>query len=171
MVVCVHMYWDCKERKSQDINASLSLLQLFLDRYFSQHARYMLRELRILAYSQFLNAYKSVILQRYVCDGQRVEPPPTPHLSSHQALLSCANTLLLHCTLHCSMADEFGVSIKFLDEELARFISSGRLCAKIDKVSGVVESNRPDKKNGQYQQAIKIGDALLARIQRLQRKL
>ncbi len=69
------------------------------------------------------------------------------------------------------MADEFGVSIKFLDKELARFISSGRLSAKIDKVGGVVESNRPDKKNAQYQQAIKIGDALLARIQRLQRKL
>ncbi len=69
------------------------------------------------------------------------------------------------------MADEFGVNIKFLDAELARFISSGRLSAKIDKVGGVVESNRSDKKNAQYQQAIKIGDALLARIQRLQRKL
>ncbi len=70
-----------------------------------------------------------------------------------------------------SMADEFGVSIKFLDAELGRFISSGRISAKIDKVGGVVESNRPDKKNAQYQQAIKVGDALLARIQRLQRKL
>ncbi len=95
-----------------------------------------------------------------------------PHLSSHhKLLLSCANSLLLSCVLHYSMADEFGVSIKFLDAELARFISSGRLSAKIDKVGGVVESNRPDKKNAQYQQAIKIGDALLARIQRLQRKL
>ncbi len=69
------------------------------------------------------------------------------------------------------MANEFGVSTNFLDVELSRFISTGRLSAKIDKVGGVVESNRPDKKNAQYQQAIKIGDALLARIQRLQRKL
>ena len=41
-----------------------------------------------------------------------------------------------------SMAQSFGVSIAFIDNELADFIVSGRLTAKIDKVAGVVETNR-----------------------------
>lgn len=35
--------------------------------------------------------------------------------------------------------------------ELARFIAAGRLHCKIDKVGEVVETNRPDSKNYQYQ--------------------
>lgn len=53
------------------------------------------------------------------------------------------------------MAQAFGVSVEFLDRELARFISAGRLSCKIDKVAGIVETNRPDQKNAQYQAAIK----------------
>ena len=68
-----------------------------------------------------------------------------------------------------SMAMAFGVSNSFLDRELSRFISSGRINAKIDKVGGVVETNRPDAKNKLYQDAIKQGDALLNRIQKLSR--
>lgn len=37
-------------------------LQLLDDRYFSQHARYLIKELRILAYAQNLEAYRSVVL-------------------------------------------------------------------------------------------------------------
>merc|ERR1712142_1291784 len=40
---------------------------------------------------------------------------------------------------------------------------------KIDKVNGIVETNRPDSKNQQYQNAIKQGDLLLNRIQKLSR--
>lgn len=36
--------------------------QLVDDRYFATHARYLIRELRILAYTQFLDAYKSVVM-------------------------------------------------------------------------------------------------------------
>lgn len=43
-----------------------------------------------------------------------------------------------------SMAESFGVSVDFIDGELADFIVSGRLTAKIDKVAGVVETNRSD---------------------------
>ena len=50
-----------------------------------------------------------------------------------------------------------------------RFIAAGRLHAKIDKVNGIVETNRPDSKNQQYQNAIKQGDLLLNRIQKLSR--
>ena len=35
--------------------------------------------------------------------------------------------------------------------ELSRFIAAGRLHCKIDKVGGIVETNRPDSKNWQYQ--------------------
>jgi 26S proteasome regulatory subunit N7 len=68
-----------------------------------------------------------------------------------------------------SMADQFGLSAIFLDIELSRFISAGRLNAKIDKVGGIIETNRPDAKNAMYQQVIKHGDQLLNRIQKLTR--
>jgi len=45
--------------------------------------------------------------------------------------------------------------IFFYSRELSRFIAAGRLHAKIDKVNGIVETNRPDSKNWQYQ-VIKI---------------
>lgn len=108
-------------------------LQPFIlrDQYLATHVRYIYRELRVLAYAQFLEAYRSVTI--------------------------------------ASMATAFGVSVGFLDTELARFIAAGRLNAKIDKVAGVIETNRPDAKNAQYQSAIKKGDVLLNRIQKLAR--
>jgi 26S proteasome regulatory subunit N7 len=101
------------------------------DRYTSPHVRILVRELRVLVYSQFLESYKSVRLE--------------------------------------SMAESFGVSVEFLDKELSRFIASGRLSAKIDKVGGVVETSRPDTKNAQYQGVIKEGDLLLNRLSKLAR--
>jgi 26S proteasome regulatory subunit N7 len=101
------------------------------DRYLGSHCSYLVREYRILAYLQFLEAYKSVMMS--------------------------------------SMAASFGMNLSLLDEELSRFISSGRLNAKIDKVGDVIETNRPDKKNSQYQEVIKKGDVLLNHIQKLVR--
>jgi 26S proteasome regulatory subunit N7 len=66
-----------------------------------------------------------------------------------------------------SMAESFGVSVPFLDKELSTFIAAGRLPAKIDKVSGVVVTDRLERRNAQYQVALKKGDALLNRIQKL----
>lgn len=68
-----------------------------------------------------------------------------------------------------NMAQEFGVSIDFLDNELSRFIASGRLACKIDKVSGVIETTRSDIRNSKFNQAIKQGDGLLNRLQKLGR--
>mmetsp|Transcript_29204 Transcript_29204/g.44150 ORF Transcript_29204/g.44150 Transcript_29204/m.44150 type:complete len:116 (+) Transcript_29204:358-705(+) len=68
-----------------------------------------------------------------------------------------------------SMASSFGLSTSFLDLQLSRFISAGRLTAKIDKFGGVVETNRPDLKNAQYRDMIQEGDLLLNRIQKLAR--
>jgi len=68
-----------------------------------------------------------------------------------------------------TMASSFGVSVEFLDKELSRFISVKRVAAKIDKVDGIIEANRPDTKNAQYQDIIKHGDLLLNQIQKLAR--
>ena len=45
-----------------------------------------------------------------------------------------------------NMASAFGVSGDFIDRELSTFIYNGKLNCKIDKVSGVIESNRPNRK-------------------------
>lgn len=103
--------------------------RLTKDRVLSAHARWFAREMRVKAYAQFLESYKSVQL--------------------------------------ASMAAQFGVSVEFMDSELSRFISMRRLNCKIDKVSGIVETNRPDSKNSQYSATIKQGDLLLNRVQKL----
>ncbi|KAL7638323.1 UNVERIFIED_CONTAM: hypothetical protein RMT77_010891 [Armadillidium vulgare] len=101
------------------------------DRLLAPHYRYYVREMRILAYTQLLESYRSLTLNY--------------------------------------MAQAFGVSIEFTDKELSRFIAAGRLHCKIDKVGGIVETNRPDSKNWQYQAVIKHGDILLNRVQKLSR--
>lgn len=50
-----------------------------------------------------------------------------------------------------NMAQAFGVSTDFLDKELSNFIYLGQLNSKIDKVSGVIESNRPNTKAELFQ--------------------
>ncbi|KAI3931069.1 hypothetical protein MKW92_010942 [Papaver armeniacum] len=68
-----------------------------------------------------------------------------------------------------AMATAFGVTVEFIDLELSRFIAAGKLHCKMDKVAGVLETNRPDAKNALYQATIKQGDFLLNRIQKLSR--
>ena len=58
-----------------------------------------------------------------------------------------------------------------MNSELARFISTGRLNCTIDKVNGVVETNRPSAKNARYETVVKQGDILLNSIQRLSKVL
>ena len=55
--------------------------------------------------------------------------------------------------------------------ELSRFIASGRLHCTIDKVHGVVETNRPPLKAAQYETVIRQGDILLNAVQRLSKVL
>lgn len=66
-----------------------------------------------------------------------------------------------------SMARAFGVTPEFIDQDLADFIVAGRVCAKIDRVSHIVETLRPDAKNSMYQNAIRQGDHLLNKLQKL----
>lgn len=69
------------------------------------------------------------------------------------------------------MARAFGITNDFLDTELSNFIYSGRINCKIDKVSGVIESNRPNKKQELFTETVRQGDALLNRVQKLARAL
>jgi 26S proteasome regulatory subunit N7 len=57
----------------------------------------------------------------------------------------------------------------FFSREITRLISSGRLTCKIDKVGGIIETNRIDSKNSQYADTVKHGDQLLNRVQKLSR--
>lgn len=65
-----------------------------------------------------------------------------------------------------SMADAFGVSVSFLDSDLSKFIPNKKLNCVIDRVNGIIVTNRPDNKNAQYQEFLKQGDALLTKLQK-----
>jgi len=126
----LHSLYECQYKEYFSSLVHIEDL-LHNDRLLSRHKTYYIREMRIIAYAQLLESYRSLTLQY--------------------------------------MANAFGVSEAFIDKELARFIAAGRLNCKIDKVGGIVETNRPDSKNSQYQAVIKQGDALLNRIQKLSR--
>lgn len=112
--------------------------------------RILVRELRVLVYAQFLESYKSVRLTS-MADSFGV---------SVDFLDRCVRTLLDTGPLltlltrplphHTRLLNQSLVSPQY-PRELSRFIASGRLSAKIDKVGGVVETSRPDTKNAQYQ--------------------
>ncbi|KAG4304301.1 hypothetical protein PORY_002276 [Pneumocystis oryctolagi] len=70
-----------------------------------------------------------------------------------------------------SMASAFGVSIEFIDKDLSRFIANKQLNCIIDRVNGIIETNRPDSKNAQYQLLIKQGDHLLNKLQKFQARI
>ncbi|KAI9806524.1 MAG: hypothetical protein M1833_003711 [Piccolia ochrophora] len=65
-----------------------------------------------------------------------------------------------------SMAHDFGVSVDFLDRDLAKFIAADRIPCTIDRVNGLIETNRPDDKNKQYNDVVKQGDALITKLQK-----
>ncbi|KAI8981668.1 26S proteasome subunit RPN7-domain-containing protein [Mycotypha africana] len=111
--------------------AEVEQIHLRTSRYLLPHLRYYIREMRILAYAQLLESYRSLTVT--------------------------------------SMAQAFGVSEEYIDQDLYKFIAAGRLNCVIDKVNGIIETNRPDAKNAQYQAVIKQGDVLLNRIQKLSR--
>jgi 26S proteasome regulatory subunit N7 len=70
------------------------------------------------------------------------------------------------------MAENFGVTTTWLDAELFRWITAGRLDCLMDKMSGTIRldhrtANRA--KNALYGDMIKSGDFLLNRLQKLGR--
>ncbi|KAK7895147.1 proteasome regulatory particle subunit [Exophiala xenobiotica] len=65
-----------------------------------------------------------------------------------------------------TMAQAFGVSVDFLDRDLAKFIAAGRVSCTIDRVQGTIETTRSDDKNKQYADVVKQGDGLITKLQK-----
>ena len=70
-----------------------------------------------------------------------------------------------------NMANVFGVSTNFIDNELSNFISQGRLNAKIDKVSGIIECSHNEQNVDLYQTTIRESDILISKIHKLSKLL
>ena len=70
-----------------------------------------------------------------------------------------------------NMANVFGVSINFIDNELSNFISQGRINAKIDKVSGIIECSHHEQNVDLYQNTIRESDILISKIHKLSKLL
>lgn len=105
--------------------ADVEQTYLIADPILAPHKAYYTREMRIKAYTQLLESYRSLTIER--------------------------------------MCRSFGVSEQFMDRDLSRFIASGRLNCRIDKVSGVVTTNKLESvgKSGRYEALLKQGDLLL----------
>ena len=107
--------------------------------------------MRILAYVQLLESYKSVTLESLSdAFGVSVE------FIDRFVLFAREGTVMILTTGH---------------RELSRFIANGRLHCTIDKVHGIVETTRPSIKNAQYEKVVKQGDVLLTSLQRLSKVL
>lgn len=65
-----------------------------------------------------------------------------------------------------SMAGSFGVSVDWLDKDLAPFIAGRRLPCMVDRVRGVIETSRADDKNRQYGDVVLRGDQLITKLQK-----
>lgn len=65
-----------------------------------------------------------------------------------------------------SMANAFGVSENWLDDDLCKFIPNKQLDCTIDRVNGIIETRRKDNKNAQFGALIKQGDGLLTKLQK-----
>ena len=70
-----------------------------------------------------------------------------------------------------NMAQDFGVSTNFIDRELSNFISQGRINAKIDKVSGIIECSQNEQNIDLYQTTIRESDILISKIHKLSKLL
>ncbi|KAF2870409.1 26S proteasome regulatory subunit RPN7 [Massariosphaeria phaeospora] len=82
-------------------------------------------------------------------------------LRGYQQLLQSYRVVSLQ-----SMANDFGVTVDFLDKDLAKFIAADRIPCTIDRVKGIIETNRPDDKNKQYVDVVKQGDQLITKLQK-----
>lgn len=125
--------------------ASVEDTFLSQDRYLYEHRAWFVREMRLRGYQQLLQSYRVVGLT--------------------------------------SMANDFGVTVDFLDRyfppvcsrmfvdtdsyrDLAKFIAAERISCTMDRVNGVIETNRPDDKNKQYADLVKQGDSLITKLQK-----
>lgn len=84
------------------------------------------------AYAQLLESYRSFTLPYMAGNVTLLAPLTLLTLLSRREVLALLTLLtLITLTYH---PDAFGVTEQYMDQELCRFIASGRLHAKIDKV-------------------------------------
>merc|ERR1712137_553049 len=120
--------------------------------------------------SQFQTFYRCLAFVEQELKMDRLLNPHYKYYTREMRILAYNQQLKAYNSMSLDyMAQAFGVSTTFIDKELASFITAGRIHAKIDKVNGIIETNRPDEKNRQYQSVIKKGDLLLNRVQKLSR--
>jgi len=106
--------------------------------------------MRILAYSQLLESYRSLTLE---------------------SLAAAFGVTVDYIDKYVCFDDITTKSDHKPHSELSRFIANGRLHCSIDKVNGIVETTRPSLKSAQYEQVVKQGDVLLNEVQRLSKVL
>ncbi|KAG0679788.1 hypothetical protein C6P40_005177 [Pichia californica] len=130
----------------------LPIFNLIKSIYFTEYEKFFPRLLEtndsILIKNKFLFEHSNYYLREIRC-------------RAYSQLLESYRSLSLK-----SMASSFGVSVEFLDEDLCKFITSKKLNCVIDRVEGIVETNRSDSKNAQYHTLIKSGDVLLTKLQK-----
>jgi 26S proteasome regulatory subunit N7 len=107
--------------------------RLETDIWFSRHLSYLIKELRVKAYAQFLEPYEAVDIAK--------------------------------------MAASFGVTAEFIEAEMRRFISNRKLNAKINRVTGTIHTNPPDSRAAKMREALRGGELLVTRLQKLGRIL
>lgn len=129
--------------------ATLEQTHLLPSRILSPHSRFYVREMRILAYSQLLESYRSLTLD---------------------SLAAAFGVTVNYIDKYVFVITAIRSSNHYYSE-LSRFIANGRLHCSIDKVNGIVETTRPSLKSAQYEQVVKQGDILLNEVQRLSKVL
>lgn len=107
--------------------------RMISDLWFSKHLSYLIKELRVKAYNQFLEPYEALQIS--------------------------------------AMAQSFQVTDKFIEDEMRRFIFNRKLNAMIDRVSGTIHTNPPDSRAAKMREALRGGEVLVTRLQKLGRIL
>lgn len=69
------------------------------------------------------------------------------------------------------MAEQFGVTEEYIENDISKFISAQRLNYKIDKVSRKIINILTDRRSEMFEKVVKHGDLLLNRVQKLYRVL
>lgn len=107
--------------------------RLSTDIWFGPHISFLIKELRVRAYRQFLQPFESVKIK--------------------------------------TISETFGVTDDFIEKEMRRFIFCRKIDAKIDRVNGNIHTNPPDNRAAMMREALKRGEVLVTRLQKLGRIL
>lgn len=132
----------------------------------------LLEPLSVMVNSLYTCAYDSFLVA--LADVEEQILRTSPYLAAHSAYyvreMRCkayAQLLESYMSLNMqSMASSFGVSVEYLENDLSHLIPQRKVNCVIDKVNGVIVTNRPDTKNAQYLQLIGKGDELLSKLQK-----